>query len=72
MKKIFLSSVLSSCFLMLFSQEFKPEVSSLRQYSCPEWFRDAKFGIWSCWNAYTVPGQGDWYARNMYIEGQHV
>jgi len=42
---------------------------SLEQYRCPEWFRDAKFGIWSCWNAYTVPAIGDWYARAMYWEG---
>lgn len=48
---------------------FAPTVESLRQYKCPEWFRDAKFGIWSCWNAYTVPGEGDWYARGMYEEG---
>lgn len=48
---------------------FKPSYESLKQYQCPEWFRDAKFGIWVCWNAYTVPGCGDWYARNMYIEG---
>ena len=44
-------------------------MESLQQYECPQWFRDAKFGIWSCWNAYTVPGAGDWYARNMYIQG---
>ncbi|MDR2643406.1 MAG: alpha-L-fucosidase [Planctomycetaceae bacterium] len=42
---------------------------SLGRYSCPDWFRDAKFGIWTCWNPYTVPAVGDWYARNMYIEG---
>ena len=42
---------------------------SLEQYRCPDWFRDAKFGIYSHWNAYSVPAQGDWYARNMYIEG---
>ncbi len=53
-------------------QVFEPTVESLQQYECPEWFRDAKFGIWSCWNAYTVPGQGDWYARNMYMEGSRA
>jgi len=42
---------------------------SLAQYRCPDWFRDAKFGIWSCWNAYTVPANGDWYARGMYEQG---
>lgn len=49
---------------------FKPTWESFRQnYQCPEWFRDAKFGIWSHWNPQSVPGQGDWYARHLYIEG---
>ncbi len=35
----------------------------------PDWFRDAKFGIWAHWSPQCVPEQGDWYARNMYIQG---
>jgi alpha-L-fucosidase len=38
-------------------------------YRCPEWFRDAKFGMWAHWTAQCVPEQGDWYARNMYMQG---
>jgi alpha-L-fucosidase len=38
-------------------------------YRCPEWFRDAKFGMWAHWTAQCVPEQGDWYARNMYVLG---
>lgn len=38
-------------------------------FTCPGWFRDAKFGIWAHWSAQCVPEQGDWYARNMYIQG---
>lgn len=38
-------------------------------YRCPEWFRDAKFGIWAHWSAQCVPEQGDWYARRMYLQG---
>jgi alpha-L-fucosidase len=49
--------------------QFKPDWESLKQYRTPDWFRDAKFGIWICWNAYTLPGCGDWYARNMYVQG---
>jgi alpha-L-fucosidase len=45
---------------------FKPEWDSLKQYQCPDWFRDAKFGIWAHWSAQCVPEQGDWYARNLY------
>ena len=48
---------------------FAPEWQSLKKYQCPEWFRDAKLGIWSVWGPECVPEQGDWYARNMYIEG---
>lgn len=42
---------------------------SLKSYSLPEWFNDAKFGIWSHWGPQSAIGDGDWYARNMYIEG---
>jgi alpha-L-fucosidase len=48
---------------------FQPSWESLQQYQCPDWFRDAKFGIWAHWTAQCVPEQGDWYARRMYIEG---
>jgi alpha-L-fucosidase len=42
---------------------------SLKQYRAPDWFRDAKFGIWAHWTAQCVPEQGDWYARRMYLQG---
>ncbi len=42
---------------------------SLVAYGAPEWFRDAKFGIWAIIGPQCVPLQGDWYARNMYREG---
>ena len=48
---------------------FKPTWESLKQYKVPDWFRDAKFGIWAHWSAQCVPEQGDWYARQMYIQG---
>ena len=49
---------------------FQPNWPSLEQgYHCPDWFRDAKFGIWAHWTAQCVPEQGDWYARQMYIQG---
>jgi alpha-L-fucosidase len=48
---------------------FKPDMDSLKQYRCPEWFRDAKFGIWAHWGPQVVPMDGDWYARGMYEEG---
>jgi alpha-L-fucosidase len=42
---------------------------SLLQYEAPEWYQDAKFGIWAHWSPQCVPEKGDWYARNMYLEG---
>ena len=48
---------------------FRPEWSSLAHYRVPEWFRDAKFGIWAHWSAQCVPERGDWYARLMYLQG---
>ena len=48
---------------------FEANMESLRKFDCPKWFRDAKFGIWSHWGPQSVPMFGDWYARNMYLEG---
>ncbi len=47
---------------------FTPDWDSLKQYQFPEWFRDAKFGIWAHWGPQCQPEEGDWYARNMYIQ----
>lgn len=48
---------------------FKPTFESLADHGYPDWFRDAKFGIWSHWGPQSVPMYGDWYARHMYVEG---
>lgn len=49
---------------------FKPEWNSLTNYQdAPEWWRDAKFGIWAHWGPQCQPEHGDWYARGMYEEG---
>ena len=48
---------------------FSPDWNSLTAYRVPDWFRDAKFGIWAHWGPQCQPEAGDWYARNMYIEG---
>jgi alpha-L-fucosidase len=46
--------------------KFAPTWESLEQYETPEWFRDAKFGIWAHWGPQCQPEMGDWYARLMY------
>lgn len=51
---------------------FIPEWESLRQYRCPDWFRDAKFGIYAHWGPYSAAkglGNTDWYGRHMYQPG---
>jgi hypothetical protein len=40
-----------------------------RIYTVPEWWRDAKFGAWAHWDPQSMPEQGDWCARGMYMEG---
>ncbi len=48
---------------------FSGTMASLTNYVCPDWFRDAKFGIWAHWGPQSVPMEGDWYARKMYQQG---
>ncbi len=48
---------------------YSPDWESLEQWECPEWFRDAKFGIWAHWGPQCMAEDGDWYARHMYYEG---
>ena len=49
--------------------QYQPKWESLRNHRTPEWFRDAKFGIWAHWGPQCVEGSGDWMAREMYMEG---
>ena len=50
---------------------FLPTWDSLSAYQVPDWFRDAKFGIFIHWGPYSVPAFGnEWYGRNMYRPGK--
>jgi alpha-L-fucosidase len=51
--------------------KFEPTWQSLQQYQIPDWFRNAKFGIWAHWGPQCQPEQGDWFARFMYSEGSN-
>jgi alpha-L-fucosidase len=43
---------------------------SLSAYRAPDWFRDAKFGIFLHWGVFSVPAFGnEWYSRDMYVPG---
>src|SRR5438094_4284928 len=49
---------------------FRADWDSLQKYEVPEWYKDAKFGIFIHWGAYSVPAYGnEWYPRNMYLSG---
>jgi alpha-L-fucosidase len=49
---------------------FRADWESLQKYEVPEWYRDAKFGIFIHWGVYSVPAFGsEWYPRMMYVEG---
>ncbi len=46
---------------------YQPTWESLSKYQCPDWFRDAKFGIFIHWGVYSVPAfSSEWYPRQMY------
>jgi alpha-L-fucosidase len=51
------------------SGPFSADAESFKQYKYPQWFRDAKLGIWAHWGPQSVPMEGDWYARKMYQQG---
>jgi alpha-L-fucosidase len=50
--------------------EYEPTWESLKNHSVPEWYQDAKFGIFIHWGIYSVPAfSNEWYPRKMYLEG---
>lgn len=53
---------------------FQPDSASIADnYKIPDWFRDAKFGIFIHWGVYSVPAFGnEWYPREMYIKDSRV
>jgi alpha-L-fucosidase len=49
---------------------FRADWESLQKYDAPEWYKDAKFGIFIHWGVYSVPAFGnEWYPRSMYSLG---
>ena len=75
MKKSLLCSVALVAAMALDAQnvevatgKYSPEWESLNQWECPEWFKDAKFGIWAHWGPQCEAETGDWYARHMYYD----
>jgi alpha-L-fucosidase len=49
---------------------FAPNWASLQSYEPPEWYQNARFGIFVHWGVFSVPAYGsEWYSRNMYVQG---
>ncbi len=49
---------------------FATDWENLSTVTVPDWYRDAKFGIFIHWGVYSVPAFGsEWYPRQMYIQG---
>jgi alpha-L-fucosidase len=53
--------------IMTTSGPFEGTEKSLEKYTTPEWFRDAKLGIFIHWGIYSVPARvNEWYPKEMY------
>ncbi len=82
MKRIYLRKTLSAIAMLMAlnataqenvavkTGDYTPDWESLEAWECPEWFKNAKFGIWAHWGPQCEPASGDWYARHMYFENE--
>ncbi|MEO8763818.1 MAG: alpha-L-fucosidase [Ginsengibacter sp.] len=74
MKKVliyFVNTILICCLHITTNaqEKFQADWPSLEKYQVPDWFRDAKFGIFIHWGVYSVPAfESEWYPRNMYLK----
>lgn len=71
MGSLYLSGLAAKSILLSPPQRipFEPTWDSLSNYEIPQWFGEAKFGMWAHWSPQCQPEHGDWYARKMYQEG---
>ena len=68
---LFITGIIGNISAQTPKQEFQPTFESLEKSNpVPEWFKDAKFGIYFHWGVYSVPAfANEWYPRTMYIKG---
>jgi alpha-L-fucosidase len=68
---LFITVIISKISAQTQKQDYQPDFASLENSNpVPEWFKDAKFGIYFHWGVYSVPAfANEWYPRNMYMEG---
>jgi alpha-L-fucosidase len=49
---------------------YRADWATLIKYQQPQWYKDAKLGIFIHWGVYAVPAaENEWYPRNMYHSG---
>lgn len=64
------STILSEVRRVASKGPYRADWQSLQKYEVPDWYKDAKFGIFIHWGVYSVPAFGnEWYPRNMYRQG---
>lgn len=73
MKSKMLFIAFALCYQSFYAQNFQPNFPSLEKANpVPEWFKDAKFGIYFHWGVYSVPAYAnEWYPRNMYFKNSN-
>ena len=70
MKKILIFFFLFHVMQASAQERYAADWNSLKGYQVPEWFKDAKFGIFIHWGVYSVPAYiYEWYPRHMYRQG---
>jgi len=70
--KVFVVLTVSWCSVTAYGG-YEATWESLAQYEAPQWYKDAKFGVFIHWGVYAVPAYGnEWYPRNMYRKGKDV
>jgi alpha-L-fucosidase len=78
MRKISICLIMAAGILSTFtscnnSKKYRATWESLQTHEIPEWFRDAKFGIYFHWGLYSVPAyKNEWYSHWMYVGGHEI
>ena len=72
--RILAAAITLAATVSLAAQPYEADWESLKQHpDAPEWFRDAKLGIYFHWGVYSVPAFGsEWYPKHMFDKGHKV
>ena len=55
--------ILISALAVIAADPYQPTTESLRSHKAPQWYQDAKFGIFIHWGPYAVPAYHEWYVE---------